>query len=820
MRPLRSLRVITNTAIHQILKNLPRDLNETYNRIFSSVDESLISKASLALKWIALAKRPLFIEELVEACAFEVCSFPHFEPDSERLDSYNVFELLQDLVIIKPHLRFENADTRVSPRTHTITLAHVSLIEYLISQPSSVRSNHIPGFTLEEGHSCIARNCLSYLFHFNIVPTRQEDERVLLEYAWYNWEKHVVAPGTAEDQGRVRRKAMELYQSLKCRAKALQLETQDVHGSVPPELCTMLGLLDWLPHNKLQIMVHALAKPYFHPNINEFLVKDVPEWEALRPLETPTFIRLLYPLPCLDREEPILCRLQPARLEDQPEFEALSYVWGKQNSEQHVHINGFRMSITQNLFNILATLRAQEQGQTPWLWVDALCINMSDFQERNNQVLLMKQIYMSAKEVIICMDDEEEEDGEGVQLLRRVGSADLSPDRLYQDTLFSAEKTGVEKIFGRRFWRRMWTIQEFVLARRGTMLAGPYSVPIGVIEKAFQRLIDNPNVDSPLWELFAASSTLKRARTYIITRMRFQEHGFIDLPELLCRFQIQECSVPQDRIFSLIGLLPSDPRILDQVSPDYAKSYLDVFLDSAILNLEHYGALNVLSHVTESRGGTAGPTWLPTYEHRRIPFTSCEREANIFNAGGKCSPRLQIMREGLWAILRVAGCRTDSVRSIKSYFPRRREKTDWETFLAGQSFYGHRLSQGAVSGLVVPPTTEEEEMALLQSKEFKSWPDFRTDRRFFITFSGHLGLGPKSIRPGDSVVIFAGGPTPYVLRQVPSREDVELERFEIPREQRLFLGDEEDQYYLQEDRWPMISCKDSCCCCYTFVGEW
>jgi hypothetical protein len=799
MRLLQSLRVTKDAFIHKTLKDLPRDLNGTYTRIFYSIDKSLISKASLALKWIALAKRPLFIEELVEVCAFEGGSFPYFEPNNERFNSYNVFELLQDLVIIKPHLDFDHVHERVSPRTHTVTMSHVSLIEYLISRPSSARDNHIPGFTLEEGHYSIASNCLSYLFHFNTVPTGQQDKHVLLEYAWYNWEKHIVVPGMVENQGRVRRKAMELYQSLKFWCKpVLQLETQHAHGTASLGLHTMLKHLDWLPHHKLYTMVHVLAKPYFHDNIKDFLAEPVARGKAFNPLETPMSIRLLETLPCLDREEPVLCRLQSTRIENQPEFEALSYVWGNKNSEQNVHVNGFEQPITQNLVNILATLRAQEQGQTPWLWVDALCINMMNLKERNHQITLMKHIYTSAKEVILCMDDEEKEDKEGIQLLMRVGAADFSPDRLYRDTLTIAEMTGVEKIFRRKFWHRAWTVQEFVLARHGTMLAGSYSIPIGVIEKAFQRLIDSPNVDSQLWRLFVASPELDRARNYIMARKRFHEHGFIHLPELLCWFRHQECRRPEDRIYSMIGLLPSDSRILDQLTPDYKKSYFHVCLDSAILSLEHYGALSVLSHVDDFHGEGGVPTWLPTYSHQRIPFTSCESEGKIFNAGGKCSPRLQIKRERFWAKVRVAGCEIDSVSSIEKVFPRRRKVTDWETFLAGQSFYGHRLSQGAIPGLVVPPTTGEEEEALLQSEEFKSWPNFRRDRRFFITSLGHLGLGPRYIRPGDSVMIFAGGPTPYVLRHVPTGEDDDVE----------------------EDGWQFKCCGHGYNSCYTFVGEW
>jgi hypothetical protein len=38
-------------------------------------------------------------------------------------------------------------------------------------------------------------------------------------------------------------------------------------------------------------------------------------------------------------------------------------------------------------------------------------------------------------------------------------------------------------------------------------------------------------------------------------------------------------------------------------------------------------------------------------------------------------------------------------------------------------------------------------------------------RRFFVTTAGRTGLGPRSMQPGDLVVILRGGRTPFVLRK-------------------------------------------------------
>ncbi|KAG7427981.1 Heterokaryon incompatibility protein 6, OR allele [Fusarium oxysporum f. sp. raphani] len=55
----------------------------------------------------------------------------------------------------------------------------------------------------------------------------------------------------------------------------------------------------------------------------------------------------------------------------------------------------------------------------------------------------------------------------------------------------------------------------------------------------------------------------------------------------------------------------------------------------------------------------------------------------------------------------------------------------------------------------------------------------KEDRMFFITEDGYLGIGPKSMRPGDHVCVLYGGHTPFVLRPVRGAGDEEY----------LFLGE-------------------------------
>lgn len=101
----------------------------------------------------------------------------------------------------------------------------------------------------------------------------------------------------------------------------------------------------------------------------------------------------------------------------------------------------------------------------------------------------------------------------------------------------------------------------------------------------------------------------------------------------------------------------------------------------------------------------------------------------------------------------------------------------WDIFLANQLDYGCRPSEGAVSGMIVLRRTKGEELTLLQFPELPSWPDFRLSRRFFLTWSGAIGLGTDSLKERYVAVILAGGPVSYLDRKSAWEQGVESWQF-------------------------------------------
>jgi hypothetical protein len=89
----------------------------------------------------------------------------------------------------------------------------------------------------------------------------------------------------------------------------------------------------------------------------------------------------------------IQCKLIYANLDASPEYEALSYTWGSSGSDVKIEVDGQVISVRPNLAYALAALRDSEPRI---LWVDALCIDQHNIEERNHQVGQMGEIYRQA----------------------------------------------------------------------------------------------------------------------------------------------------------------------------------------------------------------------------------------------------------------------------------------------------------------------------------------------------------------------------------------------------------------------------------------
>ena len=102
--------------------------------------------------------------------------------------------------------------------------------------------------------------------------------------------------------------------------------------------------------------------------------------------------------------KPLSGSLKTIRLQDDnssvtTEFEALSYFWGNEEADRTLSIDNTLFSIKPNLESALRELSKGKVERL--LWIDAICINQADLNERNEQVRMMSSIYRQAARVVI-----------------------------------------------------------------------------------------------------------------------------------------------------------------------------------------------------------------------------------------------------------------------------------------------------------------------------------------------------------------------------------------------------------------------------------
>lgn len=270
--------------------------------------------------------------------------------------------------------------------------------------------------------------------------------------------------------------------------------------------------------------------------------------------------------------EGITCSLEHVQLDEANPFYALSYVWGPASDSDLIDLDGQAVLIRKNLWQFLQQLCKRFSALRVWL--DYICINQQDIEERNYQVSMMDQIYRSADSVYAWIGPSTEESSnffksvQSVAQLRDMSLRNPEDHNPYQ-TLMSA----YQDIARRTYWTRLWIIQEFVLARNLWLFCGAqvtnwkhfqYAVTLHADHLRSMRVKHAPNA--------ASMHSLLRSRP--LKQMD-------SLSDLVTKFKSSQCQDSRDRIFGLLSL--ADEAEASSVTVDYKKPLLQLLLDTCTL---------------------------------------------------------------------------------------------------------------------------------------------------------------------------------------------------------------------------------------------
>lgn len=116
------------------------------------------------------------------------------------------------------------------------------------------------------------------------------------------------------------------------------------------------------------------------------------------------------------------------------------------------------MPVSASLHGALQALR--QRNHDILVWVDALCINQQNQEERSEQVRSMTNIYARAKYVAVWLGGEADDSALGIRFLHALtDAADSQTTALLRSFLSQAQRKrdleAVASLFERDYWSRL-----------------------------------------------------------------------------------------------------------------------------------------------------------------------------------------------------------------------------------------------------------------------------------------------------------------------------------------------------------------------------
>jgi hypothetical protein len=380
------------------------------------------------------------------------------------------------------------------------------------------------------------------------------------------------------------------------------------------------------------------------------------QYRALRDLE----FRLVKILP--ERKTRIKCEIIHASLEDPPEYAAISYAWGDAGNTKRIELDGSLIPVAVSLYGALEALR--EKAGSVLLWVDALCIDQQNRDERSQQVQLMTSIYSTAKSVAIWLGPEEDDSALAIDLLQDVADQAGSPENvscLISSRVGKPDLDALVSLFERDYWRRLWVVQEIFNATSITVYCGSTKLPWSVYElcsRTFNKHRSDLDQSLPKARMGGRRSTISPNQFSYSQVLVYQ--GPSSLPALESYMDLKEGSLlevmracrrklasdAKDKLFGILGVLPDDVR--KEFRADYSLSVKDVYTEVVDYLLKTTERLDVICDAIHFPAHTSSanlPSFVPDWSH--APETAAMGHKDNFSAAGTTKARCRFLDERL-----------------------------------------------------------------------------------------------------------------------------------------------------------------------------
>ena len=266
-----------------------------------------------------------------------------------------------------------------------------------------------------------------------------------------------------------------------------------------------------------------------------------------------------------------------------PTYRSISYVCGDAQRMHDITVNGSCVSVRHNCY--YALWQARLHFPESRVWIDAICINQLDLDEKTAQVTMMFETYSNAEQVLACIGPSDTHSDVVIQAMDGPDAAvQALPLEWFEEPMHMdlwqppLDETAAAQLydhyrqFGMRpYFTRVWVLQELAGGRERTMLL------------CGQELSDWSDLGNLSWRFNAIYSykggPSSNSSIFEITALVLRElHKRFSFPRSLLPLHKLQCQDVRDRIYSTHVLIDWSSFGQTPPVPDYRISPLELAL--------------------------------------------------------------------------------------------------------------------------------------------------------------------------------------------------------------------------------------------------
>ncbi len=379
-------------------------------------------------------------------------------------------------------------------------------------------------------------------------------------------------------------------------------------------------------------------------------------------------------------------------------YEAVSYTWGSSIQSQSLEtVCGSLIAVSPDLLQILDAILKQSSSVGRLLWIDQLCIDQMNSTERSQQISLVRQIYASAVQVLVCVGDTR-------HLFEMSDARVLDVESIHSRRLLAA-------MLELKVFSRAWVYQEIV-SGRAVKILGNHITGGGQLEVEWVNLVRSFK-NAILFEaamrvekIVSSSPGIGRINLIVNDREQLERFGHKDWMLLLTQAQeVLECADPRDHVLALTTF----QGFFSEIPNAYRMPTLTLYRITTCTMIDVSHTLDIFAALSgrwHSPHFDDMPSWVPDFSQptRLRPFY-LPLQPTGFNAAADYPHKMIDTQDK--RRLRVMGHRVDKIcYYLEHQFEERESATDVRFILSVPWHHRMYLSKAESDGDPIPQSDQ------------------------------------------------------------------------------------------------------------------